>query len=327
MRLRSFQAATLSDAMQLVREALGDDAIIVATHDSGRGRGVQITAASEDPDEAQLEQIVTHPEENDIDPAGEIADILSFHSIPDRIARRLTRAAGQIGDGRSVEALAGALDEYYAFRPLPTGPRPLMLVGPPGAGKTVTVAKLAAQLAFEKVDATVITTDTLRSGAVAQLRGYMDVLGHDLLTAKRPQELAQAVAAHGDGRGLIIDTPGTNPFSDSEIADLRSFISAIDAEPVLVLPAGGDVEDAADIGRIFSRLGCRSALFTRVDGARRLGSMITAAEAGDLAFCHVSISPSVAQGLKALSPLSLARVLASDPLDQIRLTEVGVKTA
>lgn len=47
MRLRTFSAPTMSEAMKQIRDALGDDAIIVSSHESERGRGVQVTAASE----------------------------------------------------------------------------------------------------------------------------------------------------------------------------------------------------------------------------------------------------------------------------------------
>ena len=50
MRLKSYTAKTTKDAMQMVREELGEDAIIVATHEEKNavgGRQVRITAAVE----------------------------------------------------------------------------------------------------------------------------------------------------------------------------------------------------------------------------------------------------------------------------------------
>ena len=44
MRLRTFTAATTREAMAQVREILGEDAVILSTHDSARGQGVRITA-------------------------------------------------------------------------------------------------------------------------------------------------------------------------------------------------------------------------------------------------------------------------------------------
>ena len=47
MRLKSYTAATMAEAMSLVRRELGDDAIIVSTQRAATGKGVRITAALE----------------------------------------------------------------------------------------------------------------------------------------------------------------------------------------------------------------------------------------------------------------------------------------
>jgi flagellar biosynthesis protein FlhF len=50
-------------------------------------------------------------------------------------------------------------------------------------------------------------------------------------------------------------------------------------------------------------------LTTRLDMARRLGSMLTAAHEAGLALCDASTSPRAAEGLTPLSPTSLARLM------------------
>ena len=52
---------------------------------------------------------------------------------------------------------------------------------------------------------------------------------------------------------------------------------------------------------------------TRVDMAHRLGSLVSAADAAQLAFAELGVSASVADGLKKLSPVSLARLLLPQP--------------
>ena len=47
MRLKSFYAKTMTEAMQMVRETLGEDAIIVATREEKGGKAVRVTAAVE----------------------------------------------------------------------------------------------------------------------------------------------------------------------------------------------------------------------------------------------------------------------------------------
>ena len=50
MRLRTFTAPSIADAMQLVRNELGPDAIILSTQRLGPGKGVQVTAGLETSD-------------------------------------------------------------------------------------------------------------------------------------------------------------------------------------------------------------------------------------------------------------------------------------
>ncbi|MBF0306560.1 MAG: GTP-binding protein, partial [Alphaproteobacteria bacterium] len=54
MRLKSYTAPSMAEAMHLVRQELGEDAIIVSTQRAVGGKGVRITAALE-PEDAEAE--------------------------------------------------------------------------------------------------------------------------------------------------------------------------------------------------------------------------------------------------------------------------------
>lgn len=313
MRLRSFTAPTMRQAMDQVRDEMGADAIIVATHRSERGRGVRVTAALDRPEEDQrLSDEIAGPAAGPDDAAFRA---LAWHGTPEALARELA-AHG---------ALADALSSRFSFADLDDGQRPLMLVGPPGAGKTTSVAKLAARAALAGAPAAFVTTDTVRAGAVAQLEAFAAVLRQPLHSAESPEELRSAVLdARGSGRRrrVLIDTPGANPFNAAEMADLRRFLRVCDVEPILVLPAGGDAGDAAEIAAAFAACGCRKMIATRIDGARRFGSLLAAASAG-LAFTEASLTPSVAQGLRPMSAAALARLLAEDPAQRDAISAFG----
>lgn len=316
----------MTEAMQLVRDTLGEDAIIVSTHESGRGRGVQVTAAIEDEIET-APQPAAEPEADNTPFLEQLRDALSYHGVPDRFVKRLLLAAADSRSSDLTEVLAGALDEYLAFCPLARTSRPLMFVGPPGAGKTSVVAKLAAQTLMQGRDVLVATTDTVRAGAVAQLGAYTRIMKRELHTADSPSHLRACVRAAPQGARVLIDTPGTNPYSSAEIRDLKRFIQTAEVEPVVVLPTGVDVGEAGDIASIFSTLGCRIAVFTRLDVTRRFGSIIAALDGGDIAIGNVSHSPSVAQSLVAVNPLSLARIFTCDPDQGSELNPVGAQSA
>ena len=60
---------------------------------------------------------------------------------------------------------------------------------------------------------------------------------------------------------------------------------------------------------MFCRAGAHRLLVTRLDAARRLGSVLVAADTAKLKFCDLSVTPHVAEGLTPINPVSLARLL------------------
>ena len=326
MRLRTFTAPSMADAMRQVREDLGTDAIIVSTYTSNGGRGVQVTAAIEPvPEraaigtedlEGRLEAQLRERLHTEVDAlkAGPLAKQLAFHGAPRTLAERIDRAATALNADTPVLALAGALDTLIRFRPLPEAPEtPLLIIGPPGTGKSVTVAKLAARAVLAGADVQLISCDTDRAGALPQMEAFSKLLQKPLTAARSPDELKNAIPeAPADGKRAItclIDTPGTNPYDSAEMGNLKEFIDSVGADPVLVLAAGGDAEEAAEIAEIFADLGARRLVVTRLDTTRRFGSVIAASATSGLAISEISITPYIADGLKSVNPVSLSRLI------------------
>src|SRR3546814_8389745 len=74
---------------------------------------------------------------------------------------------------------------------------------------------------------------------------------------------------------------------------LRDFLDVAPAEPVLVMPAGLDIVDAAALADGFRPLAPSRLLVTRLDMVRRLGSALAAADAAKAAFCEVGLSQAI----------------------------------
>jgi flagellar biosynthesis protein FlhF len=294
MRIKLFQAANMADAMAQIRAELGADAIILEQRRTRHG--VEVTAALE-PDEPLLIQPITPPAPL------VTASPLAFHNIAPGLAQALATAP-------LAESLATAL----GFAPLPDGrEHPLLLAGPPGAGKTVTIAKLAARMVLGGTAPLVITTDGQRAGAVEQLAAFTRVLGVTLAVAPTPAMLAKALTHRGPGQPVLIDTAGCNPFNAAEARQLHQIFTQAGADMVLVLPAGLDAAESADLARAFAALGARHLLPTRLDAARRLGGVLMAAKAGPLTLTEAGIGAEVADGLEALTPEGLASRLLAAP--------------
>ncbi|WP_421994815.1 GTP-binding protein [Roseococcus sp.] len=284
MRLRVFRARNASLAIAAAREAMGEEAVVLGTRRVGGG--VELTVAWEAVEPELIPPVAT--------PRFELAR----HNLPPAL-----RFAGS----DLAEALAARLD----FAPLPLE-RPILLVGPPGAGKTLSCAKLAARAAMAGQSPLIVTADGARAGAVEQLAAFTRLLGLTLAVAAQPEVLAKALQARRPGQPAFIDGFGCDPFDAAQAELLHRLAQAADATPVLVLPAGLDAEESAELARAFHLLGARHLLPTRLDMARRLGGVLSAAAAG-LALTEAGIGPQVAAGLQPLTAIWLAGRLVAGP--------------
>lgn len=311
MRLKSFTAATMAEAMEMVRTELGDDAIIVSTQRAAGQKGVRITAALE-PADADMAIAEMLEESHPSGAAETIKTAMESHGLPQRLLERLANAARTADITDPVLACAAALEAGFTFACLPehSAPRPFMLVGPPGSGKSIAAAKLAARSVLKQRQVGVITCDNLRAGATEQLAAFTRILEIELVKARGPDSLRRAVeAATGLFDLMLIDSPGLNPFRQTDLDYLSELVEAADVEPILVMAAGGDANEAGEMAEAFATIGATRLFTTRLDTTRRLGAMLAAADLGQLALCDVSASPHVASGLSPISAISLARLL------------------
>jgi flagellar biosynthesis protein FlhF len=283
VRLKVYRASGMAEAMAQVRADLGQDALILGTR--GVRDGVEVTAAVEPEDAFQP----LHDPER--------VQAFAYHGVPGTLGSKLMGGALATG-------LAAALP--FARLPLGFGDRPLLLSGHPGAGKTSTAAKLATRLVMAGVRPLVIAADGCRAGAIEQLAAFTGLLGLTMVVAANPLMVSRALTRRQDGEPVIIDGPGCDPFDPDQRDGLAGLAGAADAEIALVLPAGLDPCEAAEQAAAFSEAGAALLVATRLDVSRRLGGVLAAAAAGQLALAEAGIGPGAADGLAALTPDFLA---------------------
>lgn len=328
MRLKTFTAKTMKDAMQMVRDQIGEDAVIIATREEADGH-VHLTAAM-DPDapsstgadagpiherRGDFEDWLYEDDDDAVTVVEDITEAMLRHAVPDEVLDHVTSAAAVMGLDESRSALNGALQNLFDFRPLPQGGhnRALMAIGAPGAGKTLAIAKLAARATMNGLKSAVITTDTVRAGGVEQLEAFTRLMKIPLKKAQDAASLKRAMAEFSGVDQLLIDTPGVNPFQPDTLKDLARMIAAGPIEPIMVLPAGLDADESGEMARVFAALGARAMLPSRIDVARRLGGLLAAAHQGGLAFTDASDTARVADGLVPLTPKRLTQLLMPRP--------------
>ena len=300
----------MTEAMRQIKEALGDDAIIVNSRDAPGGM-IRVTAAVEqqNPDFADTLAMAARDDLFSEEEVLEIVtDTLLKHRVPGTVIEKVVSNAILVASNDPKETLTRAIEKSFIFGEAPEDAGlPLMLVGPPGAGKTLMTAKLAARAVMNEETPTVITTDIARAGGIEQLSAFLDILGVELQQAEDVKTL-KALLADAEGT-VIIDTGGLNPFDPQEMKTLARLMTAAKMETALVLPAGFDAEESAEIAMTFDVLGVRRLIPTRLDFARRIGGILAAADKGGLSFGEASHTPQVADGIVMLTPEKLAGFL------------------
>ena len=304
MRIVSFLAPTSKQAMADLRDSLGEDAIILTTRTLEDGQ-VSVTGAAAD-DSLNLTDVLM--------PSGELRSLdwlsalAEFHEWPFRWRERIEPILKDITPADPEVVLTTLVRALCCFDALHLDrQKPLILSGPPGCGKTVTIAKLAAAKVLAGSSVDVITLDAHRAGGLDQLAKLLAPLDLSPIPVSSPSEIRDALS---DCRGevILVDSKSTNPFNPAELGEVSTIMGWFAAELVLVLPAGLGYADSAEIARSYAALGASTMVVTKLDAARRFSGILGASEAG-LAFTEAGIGPIIGDGLCTLSADGVARLL------------------
>jgi len=152
-------------------------------------------------------------------------------------------------------------------------PRIAALVGPPGAGKTTTLVKLAVNYGLAaRRPMLVLSTDTYRVGAADQLRSYAAILGVGFQVLETVSGLAQALEENRGKELILIDTAGLALTDLDHAAALARFLTTrADVDRQLVLSASMKPADLTRVIDAYEVFQPRRLLFTKLDETNSLG--------------------------------------------------------
>ena len=329
MKVKKFEGATMRDAIAKVKAELGDQAVIISTREIRRGllgTAVEISAAIDDAPDAPASMPAPQPRQQGED----LERVLAPLRTEMRSLRALVRTAD---NGKATTELRS---ELFALRrlvedlrtnPLPTtapsqttpppmadiplvrpsSGRILMLVGPTGAGKTTTIAKLAANAALiENRRVRLVTLDNYRVGGIDQIRTFADLIGVPLVIAQSPAQLP-AILADDSYDLTLIDTAGRSPRDTAAIEELAGALSqAPKIEVHLVIPAAASAQAIDELAARYRILAPARLLFTKLDEVERAPELATAPGRTRLSITWITTGQAVPEDIE--QPTS-ARVL------------------
>ncbi len=226
------------------------------------------------------------------------------------------------GNETAIEMVAAAASEVDAFReqltpthlPAPharKGNRPYIvaLVGPTGAGKTTTIAKLAANIhAFGTWSVGMVTLDTFRVAGLEQIATYAEITGCPLEVAYDSDDASRAIAQLQSRDVLLVDTPGRSPKAGAREEEWWPILRAMRPDEIhLVVPAGVRPDVAARAYNTHVAMKPTHLLLTKLD------DVADDAGAADLAALLALPSRWLTDGLDVPADLKPApqRILAS----------------
>ena len=247
--------------------------------------------------------------------------VLTASDVAPDLAREIVeRAEGRVSPQRGrhpqrldkiafQRALIEELESRFTVEPLlGTGkgdsrPAIVSLVGPPGAGKTTTLVKLAVNYGLAgRRPVLLLSADTYRVAATEQLRSFAAILGVGFQVLETPGALAQGIEENRGKDLIFIDTPGFG-FRDMDSAHpLAQFLAGrTEIDTHLVLPASLKPADLTRLIDSFEIFQPRRLLFTKLDETVSFGPIFSEAARTGKALSFFAIGQRIPEDLETAS--------------------------
>lgn len=312
MKLKTYLSPTMDQALQTIRRELGPDAVIISSlKEDGQ---VRVTAASDSVPVHNESHTKAPKSYSELETKNTFCHLLSYHQVPLETTDTLISRVCQLETELLTKGVAPVMDTLFNFTPLSfqKPPQHMMVAGPVGVGKTVTLAKIAAEYSLAGYSVEIISADYLKAGAADQIRIYTEALDVPLTLIETPKQLEQKLSAPSDSKKIyLIDTPGVNCLNAAETSALTEFILAAKQAPHLVMPAGIDPYEMQDIAASFKDLGATKLVMTRFDTSKRFGGLLRILEEERLELTALSAGPELGSRIQpatadALLPFLMA---------------------
>ena len=236
---------------------------------------------------------------------------------PQWIAEILRRAQTEFGDASQAVGSMIHIDPSLGKPGAPQGI--VAVVGPPGAGKTTSLVKLAARFGFtSRRPSLLVSADTQRVAGTEPLRSYAAILGAGFLAVESARALRQAIDEHRGKQWIWIDTPGWSRGEIEEAHEIMGVLAAdAEVDTHIVLPASMRAPDLVSAAARFAPCRPSKLLFTRLDECSSFGVLLNESARTGLPVSFLCSGPQIPEDLEPADKQRIARlILHGDSLER-----------
>jgi flagellar biosynthesis protein FlhF len=188
-----------------------------------------------------------------------------------------------------------------------------VFIGPTGVGKTTTLAKMAARYSIMKrMKVGLITTDTFRIAATAQLGTYARIMGLNMEVASSKESFQKAIRLFADRDVILVDTPGRGRLDDGYMNFLGNCSPNSNTETNLLLSATASDDNLQDILSKYATINFDNLIVTKVDESRRFGILYDVISKVKKPVTYLTCGQNVPQDIEEATPPRMANLIMSN---------------
>jgi len=209
--------------------------------------------------------------------------------------------------------------EDYIVKSMPAaregrdGKKIKVFIGPTGVGKTTTLAKMAARYSImKKMKVGLVTTDTFRIAATAQLGTYAKIMGLDMEVASSKESLHKAIRLFSDKDVILVDTPGRGRLDDGYMNLLENCSPHHDTETNLLINATASEDNLQDVLSKYETTKFDNLIVTKIDESRRFGILYDVINKVKKPVTYMTCGQNVPQDIEEMTPLRMANLIMSN---------------
>lgn len=176
----------------------------------------------------------------------------------------------------------------------------VVLHGPTGAGKTTTIAKLAARflLKNDTQDLVMVCADNARIGAQEQLETYGKLLGVSVVSLRDSNDIDTLLGLLSDKKLVLLDTGG---LTQSDLREPHLLIGMNkqleNVHHYLVVAATMQRSALERVFEVFANMNIKGTILTKMDEAIHLGDVMTSVLRNNIALSSWSDGQNIASDL------------------------------